>query len=437
MSYISSIKLTICSAALLVASCGDRVATMAALELDVSHRGPAGADAMAPSAGDVVVPDAADVAMDGPRAGPDGPVGDGPAADGPADATLPSADAALPLADAALPLADAALLLTDAALLLTDAAAPDAALRPAAACFEDAFVNPNEIGPDYDQFQPVVGGHCRGTNHQDIRNVERVVFLGDSVTVGTPPTLVSDYYRSRLARTLAQRFGLMAPDPLWMNVDLFNGVALLRDAGDFSSCAKYGARTDDLLQDSTQLVDCLPPEKRHLRTLVILTIGGNDIANLTKDGLEGATLDVLWAQTREFVGLMRDAAHWIKDPANFPNGSYLVFANMFEFTDGTGDTAACPAAGLAGFGAAWEDPQALADMVIWANEQYLQIAVETGSDMTFMLESFCGHGFNAGNEAAPCFRGAGTPTWFDLTCIHPNPDGHREIADMFMAVVEE
>ncbi|MSP73800.1 MAG: SGNH/GDSL hydrolase family protein [Myxococcales bacterium] len=434
--------MTIYSTALLVASCGDGVATMAALELDVSHRGPAGADARAPSTGDVVVPDAANVAMDGPRAGPDGPVGDGPAADGPADAALPLADAALPLADAALPLADAALLLADAALLLADAAAPDAAtpdaaVRSVAACFEDAFVNPNEIGPDYDQFHPVVGGHCRGTNHQDIRNVERVVFLGDSVTVGTPPTLVSDYYRSRLAGTLAQRFGLMPPDPLWMNVDFFNGVALLRDAGDFSSCAKYGARTDDLLQDSTQIVDCLPPEKRHLRTLVILTIGGNDIANLTKDGIEGATLDVLWAQTREFVGLMRDVAHWIKDPAHFPNGSYLVFANMFEFTDGTGDTAACPAAGLAGFGAAWEDPQALADMVVWANEQYLQIAVETGSDMTFMLESFCGHGFNAGNEAAPCFRGAGTPTWFDLTCIHPNPDGHREIADMFMAVVEE
>ena len=82
-------------------------------------------------------------------------------------------------------------------------------------------------------------------------------------------------------------------------------------------------------------------------------------------------------------------------------------------------------------------PDDLADMVIWANEQYAKIAVDTGSDMIFLLEEFCGHGFNADNPSAPCYRGPGTPTWFDLTCIHPNPTGHQHITDMFMAVVDE
>src|SRR3972149_5478262 len=61
--------------------------------------------------------------------------------------------------------------------------------------------------PDYDQFRPVVGSHCAGTNHQDITDVERVVFLGDSITQGTPPTPASGYYRNLLAESLRARFG--------------------------------------------------------------------------------------------------------------------------------------------------------------------------------------------------------------------------------------
>ena len=37
---------------------------------------------------------------------------------------------------------------------------------------------------DRDQCAPVIGSHCVGTNHQDIDGIERVVFLGDSITVG-------------------------------------------------------------------------------------------------------------------------------------------------------------------------------------------------------------------------------------------------------------
>src|SRR5262245_61415553 len=62
-------------------------------------------------------------------------------------------------------------------------------------------------GPNYDQFHPVVGSHCAGTNHQDITGIEKVVFLGDSITEGTPPTLFWDYYRERLAAKLRMQFG--------------------------------------------------------------------------------------------------------------------------------------------------------------------------------------------------------------------------------------
>lgn len=309
-------------------------------------------------------------------------------------------------------------------------------------CFADQFVNDFELGPNYDQFAPTIGSHCLGTDHQDITDIERVVFLGDSVTVGTPPTLSADYYRSQVADGLAAEFMLpfgegLQGETVWKLVDFINGVSLTRDSGSFSSCAKWGARTDDLLDPGVQIGDCFPPETRELRTLVIITAGGNDLSSLTQDAIGGATEEMLWAEIESTVDLHRAAVTWLKDPTNFPNGSFVIFANMFEFTDGTGDVESCDVSGLAGFDEPVPSPDQLADMVVWANEQFMSIAVETNSDMIFMLESFCGHGFNADNPEAPCYRGPGTDVWFDLTCIHPNPTGHDQVTNMFLSVVAE
>jgi lysophospholipase L1-like esterase len=305
------------------------------------------------------------------------------------------------------------------------------------ACFADAYTSTSPVAPDYEPFMPTVGSHCLGTDHQDITGVERVVFLGDSVTVGSPPTPSAEFYRSRLADALASHFGIDAPNAIWKTANPLDGRAGLMESGDFASCAEWGARTDDFLDGGNQIADCFPASSRDLRTLVIMTMGGNDVSSITQDGIDGVPIPDIWDDVRQFVRYQEDAVLWLKEPGRFPNGVFVVFANMFEFTDGTGDVTACPSAELAGFSAAWDDPSILADMVIYAEEQYMRIAVETGTDMIFMLEEFCGHGFNHDDPSAPCYRGPGTPRWFDLTCIHPNPDGHRVIADMFMAVVDE
>jgi len=305
-------------------------------------------------------------------------------------------------------------------------------------CFDGVFANDPPIGPDYDQYGPTVGSHCKGTNHQQIDGIERVVFLGDSVTSGTPPNWPSQVYRTLLADELTARFGLEAPSSLWEMTNPIDGTALVQDSGDFSCCSKWGARTDDLMQDNDQILDCFPEDVRDQRTLVIFTIGGNDISSITQDGIDGVPYTDIWIEVEEFVQLLREAVQWFyEDPARFPNGVFVVFANMFEYTDGTGCVDACPLAELAGFGAPWDDPDELADMVIYANEQFLSVAVETGADMIFMLENFCGHGFYHDHPGAPCYRGKGNDCWFDLTCIHPNPDGHAAIAEMFTAVVDE
>jgi hypothetical protein len=57
--------------------------------------------------------------------------------------------------------------------------------------------------------------------------------------------------------------------------------------------------------------------------------------------------------------------------------------------------------------------------------------------MIFLLENFCGHGFFAGQPGNECYRGPGAETWFDFTCIHPNPTGHAAMADLFDKTIAE
>jgi lysophospholipase L1-like esterase len=304
------------------------------------------------------------------------------------------------------------------------------------ACFS-AIGSQTGVVPDIAQFAPRVGSHCGGTNHQDITGIERVVFLGDSVTVGTPPTVAAETYRARLAQQLAAHFGLEAPSGLWERYDAFEGTALVAQSGDFWSCARWGARNHDLLTDERQIDACFPADQRHKKTLVLMTVGGNDIAHFTKMGIEGAPLDEISAYVDGAAAELESAIRTLKDPTLFPAGNAVVFANPPEFTDGTGDVGSCPTASLGGYDRNWEDPVAQARLVVRLLETYVRVAVQTQSDLVFFLENFCGHGFRNDDPAAACYRGPDTERWFDLTCTHPNPAGHGELARLFFDVVRE
>lgn len=306
----------------------------------------------------------------------------------------------------------------------------------AADCFSGQWGSTPPL--DYDQFGPVMGSHCMGTNHQDITDVERVVFIGDSITVGSPPTLTDDWYRNILADELVSVYGLDAPAWDWENVNVIDGVVLTMESGDFAACAKWGARTDDLLMDPhRQLETCIPEDRRELRTLVVMTIGGNDIYSLLEDINAGVDETTLRATYTEAVDLVREAAEWVKDPARFPNGAWLVFANTYDFTDPDGamDMAMCPGAQLIGLDAPLEDP-IFQDILAEAQEEYMSIAVDTQSDLVFLGEGFCGHGYND-DATDRCYRGASYELWLDFTCMHPNDLGHAAIAEMMRATIVE
>lgn len=324
-------------------------------------------------------------------------------------------------------------------------------------CFSE-ILDPSgqTVGPEYDAMAPTVGAHCLGTDHQEIVGVERVVVLGDSVSQGTPnlahllPTDNAHFWRNLLAEWLADRFDLDRGDAIswgfWKSYNPIDGTAGLRQAGDFHNCSKWGARNDDLLEGGAQIPKCFPDGGSAERTLVVFTMGGNDVAAITRHGGEADEAEVAagyptaWAMAHSAVDYLRDGVAWLTDPARFPNGSYVIFANPFEFTDGTGEVGACPVAGLAGL-EEWAQPEVQAEIVIWMLERYMEIAVAHGVDLVWMLEHFCGHGWVAtgpsADTSARCYRGPDAERWFDETCIHPNAAGHQAIYEMFRAVVEE
>ncbi|NUN15919.1 MAG: SGNH/GDSL hydrolase family protein [Myxococcales bacterium] len=322
-------------------------------------------------------------------------------------------------------------------------------------CFSDIW-DPQVPGPNYDQFAPVVADHCFGTNHQTIVDIQHVVILGDSVTQGTPnlahalSTDNSHFYRNLLAEWLAAEFeldkGNLIDWGFFKAYDYVSGKGGKLQSGAFKNCSKWGARTDDFLEGGKQILECFPDGGSTLRTLIFFTMGGNDIASITEKGGEASDEEVAagypkaWDQAASTVEYLREAMFWLKDPLRFPNGSYVVFASPYEFTDGTGVVEACPAASLAGF-KQWKNKEVQEQIVIWMLEQYMDIAVETQTDMIWLLEHFCGHGYVAtGMKADPenrCYRGPDTPLWFDETCTHPNEAGHKAIYQMFRATIEE
>ncbi len=281
-------------------------------------------------------------------------------------------------------------------------------------CFPEIY-RPNLPNPRYEQFSPAVATHCAGTNHQDIRNVQRVVFLGDSITAGTPPTAPAAFYRTVLTRRLTDLFGPQL---------------------EVANCSRVGARINELLHgDNPQIPTCFPEMVDPRPTLVVMTMGGNDLADLQRAGSDGAPLAQTRAMVEAQVALMEEAVTFLKQsPERFPGGVFVVFANLWEYTDGTGDVDSCVAVRLIGITGVWPDAEQL---IIWANEQYMRIAVEQRADLVLLMETFCGHGFHNDDETARCYRGPDTPRWFDLTCIHPTPEGHTVVADLFYNVIAQ
>jgi lysophospholipase L1-like esterase len=241
-----------------------------------------------------------------------------------------------------------------------------------------------------------------GTNNQDIAGVERVIFLGDSITA-TPYYLAipwSDVIKPRL-RTL---FG--------------SGV-------EFQNYAAWGAKTEDVRDDQLPSIDTASTK----RTLVMMTVGGNDALQVI-----GEPAEVSLAHMETKMAILEEIIQWIIDPAHFPGGVYLIYSNMYDPTDGVGDFTHC------GLGVSYGDWPALPEIEPIANSWFLDLAMTYHVDMLEMHGLFLGHGYHNNDITNPwychdCAPDCPCPRWFDLTCIHPTGDGHAALAGFFYGMI--
>jgi hypothetical protein len=240
-----------------------------------------------------------------------------------------------------------------------------------------------------------------GTNHQDITDVTRVIFLGDSITA-TPyfPAPWSDRIRDDLTA-------------LWGS-DL-----------EFQNYAQWGARTEDMIDAQITRIDTSSTKK----TLVLFTIGGNDALQVIGSDLT-ATLDHM---TNKYANL-ETIMDFLYEPTNFPGGIYVVFSDIYDPTDGEGDFTHC------GFGAGLEDWPISDELAgIWTG-WVLDMSVEYGADLLRLHHLFAGHGYNNTDTSNPyycnmCEPDCPCPRWYDITCIHPNGDGHDALAGFFYDII--
>ncbi len=77
-----------------------------------------------------------------------------------------------------------------------------------------------------------------------------------------------------------------------------------------------------------------------------------------------------------------------------------------------------------------------APAVVHFRERFMEVATATKTDMIFLLEHFCGHGYKRNEPSLQCYRGPNAELWFDFTCIHPTPKDHQQISDLFSKVVD-
>lgn len=144
------------------------------------------------------------------------------------------------------------------------------------------------------------------------------------------------------------------------------------------------------------------------------------------DYYEGIPDEQLVASTEEQMQNLRDAVTYITtDKVRFPGKMYVVFANLYEFTDGDGDVDVCPGADLVGYHYDLSSPS------------IKERAFDTSTNMIFMGEAFCGHDYGRADTTSVCYREPDAELWFDASCFHPNDAGHGAIADLFQSTIEE
>ncbi|MEM9191631.1 MAG: SGNH/GDSL hydrolase family protein [Myxococcota bacterium] len=279
-----------------------------------------------------------------------------------------------------------------------DASVPDAA--PDATPDADATVRPPGSHMSY-----VAPGQAPET-------AARLVVFGDSISAGVGASQGLEY-----SLLLAANEDGVYPDDAAADLESLTGAAVER-----VDIAVSGARTANLAGQLQRLQNELTfPAAGH--TVVVGTIGGNDVAGLVAGGdPAGAPLDDALANIRGFVG-------FFQDPANFPDGTSIYLANVYDPSDGVGQHPSCF------FGLPLSR---LTDALPVWSMRYVELGTELGFSVVDILGFFRGHGYYF-DDMMNEFYDMDDPTFWWAgggDCLHPNDRGHHEMRRVFFEAMD-
>lgn len=258
----------------------------------------------------------------------------------------------------------------------------------------------------------------------------RLIVMGDSISAGYG---TSDPTGSIYPYTPLAYFGLLDVNdnsvwPTEMTTSLaaeFNvdgGVPTINVAVPGATTASMISSPDQRTSLDTKLFGSSSSVSG--QTIVVITIGGNDLVAQLESDLETASDSNAASNLANAISNIRAVINYFT-PAKFPDGVAIYLANVYDPSGGTGMlTGACADSISGGL-----DPNAVSDPYIegilsnWESA-YVSLATELNFSIVDAHGGFLTHGVTATN------------TYFYSDCIHPNNDGHNELRNLFFEAID-
>jgi lysophospholipase L1-like esterase len=190
--------------------------------------------------------------------------------------------------------------------------------------------------------------------------------------------------------------------PAWTGLDLKTkfGVQMV------VTNSVAGSKTDNLVQQVSRLPATLPGP-----ILVTVTSGGNDLRAAATQAIQGT--DGMYIMTmRSNVDAFLNAI-FTKDRFGAGVQVYVLFANIYDPTNSSGDFSGCPLPL-----ALYKSNMANAIFARW-NQVFTDEVPKAGGLVEPLHDAFLGHGIHD------------TENWFYRDCIHPNTTGNHQLRRMF------
>jgi lysophospholipase L1-like esterase len=240
-----------------------------------------------------------------------------------------------------------------------------------------------------------------------------LVGLGDSVTAGFGARKGYSYF-DRLVQNPADEF------------QSINGICLGKVFPQFASTnlAISGSTSIELVE---QELPRLAQANSNTLGIVVMTTGGNDLIHNygrtppREQAMYGATLDEAKPWIDDFERRMDSAIHQIQ--SKFPGGCQIYLANIFDPTDGIGDTtkAHLPA---------WNDAEKILNAY---NEVISRVAEKHSTVHVVDIHSaFLGHGIHCTQFWRTNYDRRDPHYWFYSNLEDPNERGYDVIRRLFL-----